>query len=489
MNPRTRALLGRHCLPVTALSLALTFLPGLALAVEEGEAGLAEPETTADNPFWDQASAGYTFRAAYFERTSDGDAPALPAFTQEGAGVGGWLYGTTGEFANFLSFGGSYFFTLPLYAPEDYPYNFILRDPDQQGYSVIGEAYAKLHFQGEDQNHNLMIGRQSINNQWFMDGVYRFFNKLDHSMIGRRDVRAMHPITYEAVTLQGRLLDESLRYYAGYVTDMKQINDIEFRNLYQGVYQLTTWPSADKQGDSDGMAYFQINWKPNDRTMISASYHEVQNLLNMAYLDVDHVIPLQEQNYFRLGVQGMYQDSNGDSLVSGSNGQPGEDFSTAYAGIYLEARPFPWWIPYGMAGLTSERAQIRSPYSIGPSYLIQRVGENSLAGEHTWILGSVIDFDSWGLQGLSFDITYGQRTHRNVDGNADLPMADWNEVATDLIYIFPKEGFFKNLRARARYAKVWQDGDQWVGSTNSIQDVNASIEDLRFDITLNIPFF
>ena len=68
-------------------------------------------------------------------------------------------------------------------------------------------------------------------------------------------------------------------------------------------------------------------------------------------------------------------------------------------------------------------------------------------------------------------------------------MADWNEVATDLIYIFPQDGFFKNLRARARYAKVWQDGDQWVASTNSIQDVNTTIEDLRFDISLNIPFF
>lgn len=455
----------------------------------DGKLALAEPLTPADRPFWEGSSLGYMFRAASFKRSTHGDAPALPAFNQRGAGIGGWLYGTTGKFANLLSFGGAYYFTLPLDAPEDHPYNFILRDPDQQGFSVIGEAYAKLSYENDTQEHVLMVGRQSINNQWFMDGVYRFFNKLDQSMLGRRDVRAMHPITYEAVTLNGRLFNDQLRYYAGYVTDMKQINDIEFRNLYQGVYQLAVWPDEAKQGDSDGMAYFQINWKPRPNTMISASYHLVDNLLNMGYLDIDQVFRFDDSRYFRIGTQGMYQESNGDSLVSGVNGQPGPSFSTVYGGIYLEARPFPWWIPYAMAGIASDRAQIRSPYSIGPSYLVQRIGENSAAGEQTWILGTVIDFSSWGLRDLSLDVTYGQRSHRNVDGSPNLPLANWNEAAGDLIYIFPQDGPFKNLRARARYAQVWQNGDQWVASTQSIQSVNAMIEDMRFDIQLNIPFF
>jgi hypothetical protein len=478
----------RGCLPAgmnTKLVLALVLLLGLfAGAVSAQDAALADPEITTDNPFWDKASAGYFFRTAFFRRSSHGDAPALPAFTQEGAGIGGWLYGTTGEIANFLSFGGVFNFTLPVYAPAQYPYNFILRDPDQIGFSVVGEAYAKLRYEKND----LVLGRQSINNQWFMDGVYRFFNKLDQGMVGRREVRGMQPITYEAATLQGKVLNESLRYYVGYVFDMKQINDVSFRNLYEGVYQLTVWPAENKQGSSNGMAYAQVNWKPDNNTMVSSSYHRVENLLNMLYLDYDHVFRVGESKYYRVGAQWMYQDSNGDSLVSGSNAQPGQKFNTNYGGIYLEARPFPWWIPYAMAGLTSQRSQIRSPYSIGPSYLIQRVGENSAAGEHTWILGTTFDFSTWGIKGLSFDVTYGQRSHRNVDGNANLPLADWNEVATDLIYIFPQDGFFKNLRARARYAEVWQSGDQWVASTNALQQVSSMTDDLRFDIGLNIPF-
>jgi hypothetical protein len=36
---------------------------------------------------------------------------------------------------------------------------------------------------------------------------------------------------------------------------------------------------------------------------------------------------------------------------------------------------------------------------------------------------------------------------------------DWDELATDLIYTFPKDTFFKNMRVRLRYAKVWEEGE------------------------------
>ena len=93
-----------------------------------------------------------------------------------------------------------------------------------------------------------------------------------------------------------------------------------------------------------------------------------------------------------------------------------------------------------------------------------------------------------GLNGLSFDVTYGQRSNRNVDGNPNLPVADWNEAATDLIYVVPFDGFFRNLRARARYAKAWQEGPNWNAAANAIQDVDFTTRDLRFDVQLNIPF-
>ena len=75
MYPRFTSRLGNHYLLVVAVvsGMVLTSLNGAALA---GDEALPEPEVTADNPFWDKASAGYMFRASYFERTSDGDVPA-----------------------------------------------------------------------------------------------------------------------------------------------------------------------------------------------------------------------------------------------------------------------------------------------------------------------------------------------------------------------------------------------------------------------------
>ena len=131
----------------------------------------------------------------------------------------------------------------------------------------------------------------------------------------------------------------------------------------------------------------------------------------MVYIDYDHVLRMEEGKYCRIGVQGMYQESNGQSLMRGVNGSTGPSFNTNYGGIYLEARPIKWWIPYAMGGLTSDRNQIYSPFSIGPSYLVQRIGENSRAGERTWILGTVFDFSSW-VNNLSLDtVSY---THLDV---------------------------------------------------------------------------
>ncbi len=485
-----RARRGRRAGVLNGIALASVLVAGTAVAqaqrdVQNEAPTLYEEPAKSGVPFWDEANIGYMFRTASFNRSSSGD-PSVPgrAFKQAGAGIGGWLYATTGEVADFLSFGATYNFVQPIWAPEQYPFNFILKDTSQSAYGVVGELNARLRYD----TNVFVIGRQTIRNQWFMDGVYRFFNKLDQSMVGPRDIRGMNWITYEAATLQGRALDNSLRYYAGYVTDMKQVNDDKFRNLYQGGWDVFRYPSASRQGNVDGMAYVGMNWKPTNDNMISTSYHNVQNMLNMFYIDYDHVFRMEDGKYFRFGAQWMYQESNGQSLMRGVNGQPGPSFNTNYGGIYLEARPVPWWIPYFAAGLTSNHNQIYSPFSIGPSYLIQRVGENSAAGEHTWILGTTFDFGSFGVQGLSFDVTYGQRTNRNVNGSPNQPLPDWTEVATDLIYIFPQDGFFKNLRARARYAKVWQQGDNWNPALGTTQYIDDSINDVRFDVQLNIPF-
>jgi outer membrane porin, OprD family len=448
----------------TATALMLGLAGGLAPAQAQMTAGA--------NPFWTDAKAGYMFRSSYFDRRSSGDNVGTGTLRQQAMGLGGWLYGTTGEVGNTLSLGGTYNFTVPLYAPDDTPFNYILRDPGQDPVSVIGEAYGKLRFG----NHAFVIGRQSINQAWYMDDVVRFYNKLDQSMVGRRDVRAMHPLHYEAATVQGRVAQDTVRYYGGYLWNARQINDNDFRNLYQAAFQSTIWPEQNKTGDSSGAAYGGVQWKPSKDMMLEGSYYTFKDMFNMAYLDFDYVYRMPDKNYLRFGTQVMYQDGNGANLVTG-----GRDFRTHYWGLYGEARLLPWIVPYGMAGLTDEGDEIRSPFSIGPSYLVQRIGENSKAGERTWILGTILDFGPYGARGLSFDINYGQRRNRsNVTAAGATPTTDWDELATDLIYVFQQDSVLKNLRVRARYAKVWENGPPLVGEKTT--------HDLRLDFGMNIPF-
>jgi hypothetical protein len=69
---------------------------------------------------------------------------------------------------------------------------------------------------------------------------------------------------------------------------------------------------------------------------------------------------------------------------------------------------------------------------------------------------------------------------------------DWDELATDLVYVFSKGSWFNNLRARARYAKVWLNGPQWVGTNvvgqDVFQKVNATQQEVRFDLQFVVPF-
>lgn len=97
---------------------------------------LATSAAAAEDSFTADAKAGAQFRTLYFNRD-------LPARIQESWAAGGWLWGRTGYWRDFLSFGGTLYASLPLYAPNDRDGTRSLK-PGQDGYGVLGEAYAKL---------------------------------------------------------------------------------------------------------------------------------------------------------------------------------------------------------------------------------------------------------------------------------------------------------------------------------------------------------
>ena len=408
------------------------------------------------------ATVGTMLRGSYFSR----EKPNRNGPTAEAGAVGGWLFGETGEFRDFLSFGGAIAYVAKLHDPEGHGGNFILKDPDQEGYAVLGVAFAKLRAG----DHALTAGRVAPQHAWSLDGIYRFYNRFDGAFTGRRDVRAMIPLAYEGGTVQGKFANDTVRYYGGYMTGMKQINETDFKNVAAAAFL---------PGDSDGLWYGGAQWKINPNMMLQGGYHRADNLLDMSWVDFDYVFRFDKERYVRLDVQYLYEKDNGDKNLG--------EFSMNNKAAYLEARPLPWFVPYGIIGRNSHGEELRSPYSLGPSYLVQRIGENAKAGEKTWILGSTFDFATMGLPGLAFDVSYGERTDRHNKGNQAQPLADWKELATDLIYSFGKQwGWAEGIRVRARWARVWEEGPQFAGGT--IARIDQKMDDVRFDFQWRYVF-
>ncbi len=90
----------------------------------------------------------------------------------------------TGYFLDHIAFGVTGYTSVPLYAPDDRDGTLLLK-PGQEGYAVLGEAYADIRI---IDGLNLYIGRKGI----------------DTPFINRNDTR-MTPNTFELIVLQGRV--------------------------------------------------------------------------------------------------------------------------------------------------------------------------------------------------------------------------------------------------------------------------------------------
>jgi hypothetical protein len=449
-----------------AAAIASALLAGLSCAGAQAQTTTApaQPNPLAGlstQEFVTKAKGGVTLRSSYFQRGKPNDV-APPA---EAWGVGGWIWGETGELASIFSLGGAYYFVGDAYGPPDGGGNFIL-DDEQSGYSVLGEAWGRMRFG----DHSFTIGRQALAFNWSLDGIYRTYNRYDGAFIGRRDVRAMVPLNFESATLAGKFAGGNVRYYGGYAWNMRQINSTSFDDLAE---------AALLPGDSDGMIFAGAQWKITNDLMLQGAYHGVDNLLDIGWVDLDYVWRLGGDKYLRFDTQYIYQGSNGQAFLG--------DFSTWNWAGYVEARWVPWFIPYGAIGFNGDGEELRAPYSLGPSYLVQRVGENAKAGEQTYIIGTTFDFTTLGARGLSFDASYGFRTDRHVAGESSQPLADFKELALDLIYSFPKEtGWLAGSRTRLRWAQVKEEGDRF--SNGVIGPVSERYRDIRFDFQIPLTF-
>ncbi len=287
----------------------------------------------AEDVFTADAKAGATFWSLYITRD-------LPGSEQATWAAGGSLWGRTGYWRDFLSFGGAIYGALPIYAPTDRDGAGLLK-PGQDGYSVLAEAYAKLKWSEQV----LTLYRQPIGtNPQKAEGVRLLMS--DVTYLGARDPST--PLSYEAAMVGGPIGD-SLRYQAGYVSKVKDANSDRFVSMstLAGVIDWVTRTSKDA--------------------------------------------------YYRFAAQYSDQRSDGANLLTG------QAFKTWSAAVYGEYGWY-WLRVYGALAATGEGERIRAPYSFGPFYITERIKTFDRAGEDAALLGTTFDLVVAGLPGFSIEL-------------------------------------------------------------------------------------
>ena len=395
-------------------------------------------------PFVDEAKAGAQLRSLYFRRD-------LPASVQESWGLGGSVWGKTGYWRDFLQLGGTVYGTAPLYGPDDRGGTGVLT-PGQDGYAVIGEAYARLKYSEQE----LTLYRQRIgHNPQKAEGVRGI--QTDMNYLGTNDTR-MTPYTYEAAMLNGKLTD-SLWYQAGYVDGIKD-------RIAEKFVSMSRFAGANRD---TGLWTAGLQWQPKKDLWLQGFYYSVADTLRIAYADVDWVNRVSKESYWRLAAQYSDQRSTGANLLTGT------DFRTWNGAAYGEYG-WRWLTLYGAAGQTGEGAAIRNPYSFGPFYITQRIKAFSRAGEDALMLGLTFNLAPLGLQGFSVDLSVADG-RRAIDAATRAALPKWREYDTDFVYHFAKESAVPNMRLRLRWATLREDFGARVDRTDDLRlDMNWAID-------------
>lgn len=130
---------GRY-LAYTMFAGLLAFASAHAPACAADVVPSPEPVNELQRALFDDATFTVHLRSYLFDRYNDaGDDPAAWAF-------GGWLGYETDWLADVLKFGVVGYTSQPLWGPEDRDGTTLLK-PEQEGYAVLGQAYAALKFE------------------------------------------------------------------------------------------------------------------------------------------------------------------------------------------------------------------------------------------------------------------------------------------------------------------------------------------------------
>jgi len=330
--------------------------------------------------------------------------------------LGGYMGFKTGYFRDRLAFGATAYTSQKLYGPLDKDGAGLLQT-GQESYTVMGEVYGQFRFTDDI---TLDMGRKAMNTPY----------------INKSDIR-MTPNTFQSLMLMGSASseesDSEWRFGFGYVDEMKKRNSTEFVSMSE----VAGAPDGVERGVYAGGA----NYKRGDFSIGAVNYYS-DDIINIFYTEAKYDIPLSDAMKLKLAAQYSAQDSTGDELLTGG------DFSTSQYGIKAE-------LAVGNAlfttawNSTDEGKDLVSPWGSIPSYNSVQVQDFNRAGEDSLMLRASYNFKS--VPNLSAYALW-------VNGSQpeDPLQSEQDEYDFNLQWSV-KEGNFKGLSIRARYAVVTQE--------------------------------
>lgn len=366
-------------------------------------------------PFFRDSSLALHFRTMLF------DAWKLDNTRQEAWAAGGWLAYESGWLADTLQVGATLYTSEPVYAPDDRDGTQILK-AGQQGYGVVGQAYARLRAA----DHTLTLYRQTIN--------FPYVNMDDSRMT---------PNTFEGAVLQGGL--PWIQYGVAYLTKMKRKDDDEF-------HPMSVVAGAPKSNEGLVGAGARLALGP---VSFGAVEYFVPDTLNIVYTEANLLLRLGADLGARIGAQFTDQRSVGAAKLTG------EHFDTQ-TGSARVALGYGSLILTTAFSVTAHEADIRSPFGSRPGYLSLIQQNFDSAGEVAWLVGLSYDFGRLGLSGLSAYFNFAQGAHVRNPANGR-PRPDEREFDLTVDYK-PKSGteLIRGVWLRLRGSQV----EQWGAGAN-----------------------
>jgi hypothetical protein len=283
--------------------------------------------------------------------------------------LGGSLEYVSGRFRDRFQIGAELFTSQPLYAPEDADGTLLLK-PGQQGYTVLGQLYAKLRLGDDD---TLTVGRREFSTPY----VNRQFNR-------------MTPNTFEAIAMKGSftgLARQKFDYEVGYLSKVKLRNSDTFIPMSQAVPFAT-----EDEGTVLAQALFTI-----DTWAFGVANYYTPGTLNIFYAEATWAPAVKWPKGFKLSAQ--FTDQSEPTGHATLNGQ------LLSRNVGLRMTTASQNAVYSVAlSKTNSNGGIISPWGSNPTYTNPVLKNSNRAGENAALFSFSYDFAGHGVRGLSTSV-------------------------------------------------------------------------------------